>query len=199
MKTTTLFFIALAYILTFTNCSEKIIPTTEIITVRDTIYIPQNNVLSKNIKQDATTFILVRHAEKNKGDGNVKLSPAGIERAAELVRIFQDLPIDAVYSSNFNRTKMTAMPTATDHGLLVQQYDHKDLAGTADLILEKHRGETVLVVGHSTTTPAFVNVLTDTKDLPKLSEAEYDHLFMVTVFEKGDARVVHLRFGELSN
>ncbi|MEZ4931357.1 MAG: hypothetical protein R2788_04395 [Saprospiraceae bacterium] len=53
----------------------------------------------------------------------------------------------------------------------------------------------ILVVGHSNTTPDFINVLTGTNDYPQLPETEYDNLFIVTVLEKGRAEVVQLKYG----
>ncbi|MEZ4931358.1 MAG: histidine phosphatase family protein [Saprospiraceae bacterium] len=40
-------------------------------------------------------------------------------RADELARIMGSLSLDAVYSTNFNRTMQTANPVATDQGLTI--------------------------------------------------------------------------------
>jgi len=41
-----------------------------------------------------------------------------------------------------------------------------------------------------------LNVLTGTNSFNQIPETEYDNLFVVSVFEKGRAEVVHLKYGE---
>ena len=75
-----------------------------------------------------TTFLLVRHAEKETGD-NPSLTTAGAARAEELARVAADLGIDAIYSTRYKRTRETAGPTAKATGIEVQL----DAIRTADL------------------------------------------------------------------
>src|ERR1044071_4322900 len=88
-----------------------------------------------------TTFILVRHAEKESVANDPGLSPAGQERAKRLVAILEKQNIDAIYSTNFNRTKNTVKPLADAKGLQITTYDKQpDVTGMKG---------TVVICGHS--------------------------------------------------
>lgn len=188
-----------------TSCDKDPEIITETVTVTDTVVVTQvdtvfisltDTVTITEFMQDtATTFILVRHAETTGSGTNPNLSADGMARADELARIMGSLSLDAVYSTNFNRTMQTASPVATDQGLTIQSYSGSNLSATADEILGSYPAGKILVVGHSNTTPDFINALTGSNDYPQLPETEYDNLFIVTVLEKGRAEVVHLKYG----
>lgn len=196
-------FIALA--LLSTSCGKDPEIITETLTLTDTVFVTNVDTvfltitdtltLTELVEDTAATFFLVRHAETTGTGSDPGLSTAGQERADELTRILGGVALDAVYSTDFNRTMQTASPVAADHGLNVQQYGGSDLDPLADEILENYPAGKILVVGHSNTTPSFINVLTGTNDYAQLPESQYDHLFIVTVFEKGRAEVLHLKYG----
>ncbi|MGB4846491.1 MAG: hypothetical protein WBP41_01160 [Saprospiraceae bacterium] len=54
----------------------------------------------------------------------------------------------------------------------------------------------VLIVGHSNTIPALLNLMVGANTYPDLPETEYDNLFVVNVSAKGDATVVQMKYGE---
>jgi len=145
-----------------------------------------------------TTILLVRHAEKRVDGSDPGLSAAGRARAAELARVLSDVPLAAIYASQFVRTRETGAPLAERLDLEVTidpiEGDMETwAAGFAADLLERHRGEAVLVVGHSNTLPAVMRAL-GVPDPPELSERDYDDLFVVT--RTGDAvRVMRLNFG----
>ena len=143
---------------------------------------------------DATTFILVRHAEKAKEEKDPVLTNLGEQRASKLSSMLRDVEINAIYSSQYKRTIGTAQPTATQKNLVITSYNPGDLAGTKDLILEAHKGETILVVGHSNTTPNFVNLLAGKEVAATIDELEYDNLYIVQYYGKNNAEVMQLRF-----
>jgi phosphohistidine phosphatase SixA len=171
---------------------------TIVITSVDTVYLTETDTvtLSSFIHDTATTFICLRHAETTGVGTDPVLSTIGLARAETLKRIMGNVALKAVYSTDYNRTRQTAAPTATDKGLSVQLYNPANLNGLADGILASHHGEAVLVLGHSNTTPSLLNVLVGQNLYANLPETEYDNLFMVTVFEKGRANVLHLKYGE---
>jgi hypothetical protein len=68
-----------------------------------------------------TSVYLLRHAERPGGQ-DPDLTPEGQQRAQELVRVLKNVPVAAVYSTDTNRTRQTAQPLATDHGLTLQFY-----------------------------------------------------------------------------
>ena len=60
-----------------------------------------------------------------------------------------------IFSTNYKRTIATASPTAISKKLKIKLYDAKKLYSKD--FKEKTRGKTILIVGHSNTTPQFVN------------------------------------------
>src|SRR5256714_4446556 len=83
-------------------------------------------------RRPVTTVILVRHAEKiiDPNNPDVDLSPAGQARAQEIVRMFGDAGINAIYATQYKRTQQTVKPLADKLGLLANQVNSKN---TADL------------------------------------------------------------------
>jgi broad specificity phosphatase PhoE len=132
-----------------------------------------------------TTYILVRHAEKASAtdpsmQSDPELSDAGTQRAQSLVAVLKDHKIDAIYATNFIRTKYTVKPLAEKLSLETQIYDARSLKGFADE-LKKLEGKTVLVAGHSNTTPMLANLLLVEKKYEPLDESVYNKIFIITV------------------
>ncbi|MCB0517592.1 MAG: histidine phosphatase family protein [Lewinellaceae bacterium] len=171
---------------------------TVLVTQIDTVFVTLTDTVSLTnyIQDTATTFILIRHAETTGTGTNPNLSAEGLARAEELIRILKNVELKAVYSTNYNRTLQTAQLTGGDHGLIVDQYIPSALNSFADDVLLNHHGSNVLVVGHSNTTPDLLNVLTGLNSYTDIPEMEYDNLYLVTVFEKGRAEVLHLKYGK---
>ncbi|MDH5609401.1 MAG: histidine phosphatase family protein [Cyclobacteriaceae bacterium] len=131
-------------------------------------------------KTAMTTIYLVRHAEKELNEtDDPGLTDKGNQRAQYLVQFFQQVKFDAIYSSPFKRTLLTAGPLAIKNHLDTQTYDPKELEEFASMLVQKHNGQTVLVVGHSNTTPALANLLGNREDLRPLEEYEYDWIYVV--------------------
>ena len=142
-----------------------------------------------------TTIILVRHAEKAaEPAADPALTAAGAERAESLADLVKDAGVRAVISTQFVRTRTTATPAATRHGLAVDILDARLTArATADSLLARHRGHTVLVVGHSNTVPAIVEALGAPKPAD-ICDAGYDNVFIVTMPVSGPPTVMRLHY-----
>ena len=138
-----------------------------------------------------TTVILVRHAEKAGPSGDVPLSDAGKARAIELARVLSGVHLDAIYTTPFHRTRQTAAPVATPRHLDPIEIKPED---TAARIRKDHLGKTVLVVGHSNTTPNLIKQL-GIADPPEIPDSAFDDLFIVTLGEGIEPRLVTLRYG----
>lgn len=150
-------------------------------------------------RRPVTTVILVRHAEKiiDPNNPDVNLSPAGQTRAQELVRMFGDAGINAIYATQYKRTQETVKPLADKLGLPVNVVNSK---GTADLLAKiqaENSGQTVFVVGHNNTVPEIILALGGSK-YPTIPESEYDNLFIVTVYRTGHAKVVKTKYGAVT-
>ena len=141
-----------------------------------------------------TTVILVRHAEKAAATAmtsDVPLSEAGRARADEFARVLADTHIDAIYTTQFLRTRQTAEPLAKEHHL---ESVVADPAQMAEIIRTKHAGQTVVVVGHSNTTPDVIRAL-GIATPPAIADSAYDDLFIVTLAPGAAPKLVSLRYG----
>ena len=146
----------------------------------------------------AATVLLVRHADRNADQD--ALNPAGTARAQELVHAAGKAGVQAIYQTEFVRTQQTAQPLAALLGLTPIQFAAADVNAVRDDILAHHRGQTVLVVGHSNTVPQIIAALGG-PHLADIAEDEFDNLFVLTVCPcasiKG-RRAVNLQYGALS-
>ena len=155
------------------------------------------------LPREVTAVILVRHAEKATavaGDSanDPALSPAGANRAAALATMLADTGLDAVISSQYQRTMQTAEPVAEALGLAVIVIPAQEQAALIEAITGDYRGQTVLIVGHSNTVPSIMADL-GVEDPPAIAEDEYGDLFIVTVYTRPMTRRVamtRLRYGE---
>ncbi|TLF44961.1 SixA phosphatase family protein [Maribacter aurantiacus] len=137
-------------------------------------------------KQDASsgisTFYFIRHAEKDRTDpedADPELNQSGLGRAMHWAEILNEVDLDAIYSTNFNRTSMTAAPTSVKKNIDVQYYDPRIL--DIDQFKKDNLNKNVLVVGHSNTTPEFVNLLLGEDRYAPIDDAENGTLFIVTI------------------
>lgn len=144
--------------------------------------------------KNQSTFFLVRHAEKKEGGSDPRLSDIGIARAERLGQIFRKLELDAIYSSDYHRTKDTSEPTARQHKMETTIYDARDQTASFVHYQEFGLNKNVLVVGHSNTIPALLNYLTQTEKYPSMPHEQYDRLFIVSLTKVGEAEVIEMRF-----
>lgn len=132
--------------------------------------------------KDVTTYYLIRHAEKVRVDPSNKnphLTEKGQSRAQNWSTVFKNITFDLVYSTNYNRTIQTATPTANENNLEIQLYNPKVLFDN-DFQL-KTKGKTVLVVGHSNTTPQFVNKIIEEEKYVDIDDSNNSNLYIVTI------------------
>jgi phosphohistidine phosphatase SixA len=150
------------------------------------------------------TVILVRHAERQDTSADSPLSAAGLARSQKLAEMFAAAGIKAIYTSQFLRTKQTAEPLAKQLGITLtavplqskksnpREVSEETLRQLVDKIMER-AGETSLVVGHSNSVPEVIRMLGgDT--VPVIDEKKFDDLFIVTIYAKGKAKVVQLKY-----
>jgi len=184
-----------------TKDPETIIKT---VTVTDTLVIIKTDTLTKTdtvtvtqfIQDTTTTFILSRHAETTGIGSDPSLSVTGQERATELARVLKNTPIQAVYATNYNRTKETAAKISATYGLSTQIYDPAKLDALAISILQQYKNKVIYISGHSNTTNVMLNVLVGSNVYPTIPDSEYDNLYIVSVSKIGSAKVVHLKYGK---
>jgi broad specificity phosphatase PhoE len=143
-----------------------------------------------------TTVILVRHAEKTQTADDPGLTELGAERALALAHVLGEVEINAVYATQFTRTRATARPLADLLGLDVSVIDAGSsyASGMAGIIRDQHLGEAVVIVSHSNTVPAIIAEL-GVAPVPVINDDEYDDLYVVTISPGGEVTLLPLRYG----
>jgi len=141
---------------------------------------------------DDRVVILARHAEKQDGD-DPGLTAGGQARAETLAHVLSRWPVDAIYTSQFRRTRHTAVPLAEGTGVVAEVVDARDM----DALLETiHASEdrAIVVIGHSNTVPAIARALgaPGVEDIP---EEGYDDLLIVHLPATGQPTLLHLKYG----
>jgi 2,3-bisphosphoglycerate-dependent phosphoglycerate mutase len=144
-------------------------------------------------QKEPTTLIIVRHAEKLTTGDDPGLTPIGQDRADRLAQMLERQTITAVYSTPYQRTQLTGVPTASGNSLEVMEYDPSDAEGFLKEVLGKHSGETILITGHSNTVPAMVNLLTGSS-MENFTDDDYGNLFVITGSELGGCSSLNLFF-----
>jgi broad specificity phosphatase PhoE len=147
----------------------------------------------------STTIVIVRHAEAVPDAGrDPVLSEAGAARAKALAAALSGADVAAVYSTQYQRTRLTGEPVAAAAGTTVTVLPIEgDTAAYASAlvarVLSTHAGRTVVIVGHSNTVPALVKAFSGVGE-GDIAHDTYDLMFVVTAEAPGKARVVRARY-----
>ena len=138
-----------------------------------------------------STFYLIRHSEKDRSDlSNVdpELNQKGLDRAIRWAEVFDPVSLDAIYSTNYERTTMTAAPTSVKKNIDIAFYDPRSI--DIEEFKSKNKGANVLVVGHSNTTPDFANKLLGETFYEAMDDDDNSSLFIIRFL---DDQVTHMR------
>ncbi|NVK53439.1 MAG: histidine phosphatase family protein [Flavobacteriaceae bacterium] len=149
------------------------------------------NFAQEKEEEGVTTYYLIRHAEKNraiKNDKDPVLTLKGAKRAKHWANVLANANINLIYSTDYNRTKETAQPLADKNGLQIYLYDPRKMYDEA--FKYNTKGKNVLIVGHSNTTPAFVNKILGKNKYGQISDDNNSNLYIVTVTKSGATSVV---------
>lgn len=133
--------------------------------------------MENNKNQNPTTIYLIRHAEKQDDTKNTDLSPEGFERAKNWRKYFEEIPIDAFYSSGFQRARHTCQPMAFSRDKNISIY--KNHLMDLKKVIKENKGKTVLIVGHSNRIPTFINTLLGEEKYPEILEPEFGNLYII--------------------
>ncbi|WP_298238111.1 phosphoglycerate mutase family protein [uncultured Algibacter sp.] len=129
-----------------------------------------------------SNYYFIRHAEKDKSDSadrNPHLTDKGHLRAQKWAEVFKNISFDAIYSTDFFRTRETALPSASKDKIELTIYNHKSLK--IEKFLKETKGKNVLVVGHSNSTPSFVNSILKKNKYKEIEHSNNGNLYIVTV------------------
>ena len=147
----------------------------------------------------STTVYLVRHAEKavsQPNDLDPEISPAGQVRAKALATRLAPEGIKAIVTTQYRRTEETAAPLASAIGVMpeVVRAGRTGDADSAAAAVLRHRGEKVLIVGHSKTLAAIIEALGGPR-LADLCENQYSILYVMYLPPAGKPRLVTRHYG----
>ena len=148
--------------------------------------------ISYGQENNNTELFFIRHAEKvRSGSKDPALTKIGQERAIYWAEVFKDVKFDAVYSTQTLRTVSTALPTSGQCDVELSIYDAKTIDIKA--IADKHKGESVLIVGHSNTTPALVNTLIGEEKYEEIKSNNNSNLYIVNYHtENSKVTLLHI-------
>jgi len=147
----------------------------------------------ENTEDYITTFYFIRHAEKDRSDPeNVdpELNQEGLGRAIRWAEVFDPVPLDAIYITDYERTAMTAAPTSVKKEITPKYYDPKAIV--IEDFKKENLGKSVLIVGHSNTTPEFANFMLGEDKFVQLDDYDNSSLFIVRIIN-GKATDIRLK------
>lgn len=131
-----------------------------------------------------STFYFIRHAEKDRTDPenrDPELNQNGLDRAIRWAEVFDPIPLDKVYSTNYERTSMTAAPTSIKKDIDIKYYDPRAIDMEEFKLVNE--GKNVLVVGHSNTTPMMVNQVIGMEKYDQMDDTDNSSLFIVRIID----------------
>ncbi|MBO0324197.1 histidine phosphatase family protein [Muricauda sp. CAU 1633] len=131
-----------------------------------------------------STYYFIRHAEKDRTDPDnpdPELNQDGLNRAIRWAEVFDPIALDVIYSTNYERTSMTAAPTSVKKNIDVKYYDPSTI--DVEQFKIENQGLNVLVVGHSNTTPDFVNKVINIEKYNAMDDDDNSSLFIVRIID----------------
>ena len=87
----------------------------------------------------------------------------------------------------------TVSPLAVAKGIAVRTYEAKKTEAV-DEMLKSFPGGTIVVCGHSNTTPWVANYLIGKEELKDFEDSDYDNVLVVTLIERGKGKVVWMNY-----
>lgn len=145
--------------------------------------------------EPAVTVFIVRHAEKGPEPDDPGLTEKGRRRAAELARVLGDARPTALFVTEFKRTQETLAPVAALLGIEPVKLGAGDMDGLIARLQALPAGSRAVVASHSNLVHLIVARLAGV-EVPPLTDADYDRLFVVTRTGTGTGSVLTLRYGE---
>lgn len=144
-----------------------------------------------------TVVIIVRHADKAAAPANdPPLTEVGVERAEALAGLLKDANVGAVLHTPTTRTRETARPTAERFGItpeIIPTGPMPVVSAAVVNMVQRHAGQTVLIVGHSNTVMPWIAALGGPQR-ENLCDHQYDGIYTL-IIDGGSVRLVEARYG----
>ena len=142
----------------------------------------QSNIHSQEANEIFTIY-LVRHSEKDLFSENSidpPLTKCGKQRSENLSTFLKDVDLEAIYSTNYSRTKNTALPTSISKNMATKQYDAQDLESFSKFLIKNKQN--ALVVGHSNTTGVLAGLLVG-QEIGAFDLNIYNRIYQVVIYK----------------
>ena len=127
-----------------------------------------------------TVYYFIRHAEKDRTDLNNKnpeLSQQGKIRALNWLYFFRDIPLEKIYSTNYKRTVQTVKQIAEEKNITISYYSPQNI--DIENFKKQNKNMSILVVGHSNTTPTLVNLIIGQNKFKKMDDRDNSSMFVI--------------------
>lgn len=128
------------------------------------------------------TYYLIRHAEKdrtNPKNENPNLNDDGLRRAKNWAKYFESIPIDDIYITKYLRTKQTVSFIAKQKAITPIIYEPNNIY--SENFLQETNNKSILIAGHSNTTPMLVNKLLSEEKFGDMDDRDNATLFKVSI------------------
>lgn len=126
-------------------------------------------------------------------EDNPILTEQGKSRAQELIRILGDTGIQAIYTSQYVRTRLTAEPIAKQLSIPIREIDALKTPDLVSEVLTKNTGQVVLIVGHSNSVPEIIEAFGGPA-MDEIDETQFDNLFVLTICQPRSAKLLKLKY-----
>jgi phosphohistidine phosphatase SixA len=138
-------------------------------------------------------IVLVRHTEKVDESADPLLSEKGLARADALAKALASMDIKEVYTTQYQRTWLTAEPVMKARGLQPVKVQANAPAELIARMKKDHPQDIVLTVGHSNSVPNLLKLLGVTEEI-KIADDEFSNIFIVVPAASGAPTLLRLRY-----
>jgi len=135
-----------------------------------------------------TTYYFIRHAEKDRTDPtnrNPELNDKGFERTKFWGEYFEDKNLNKFYTTDYMRTFQTIIPIVYPYKEKVEFYSPRDTMFSQAFWKDTY-GKNTIIVGHSNTTPQFVNQIIGKEKYKNIPDSINYRLYKVVINESGE-------------
>ncbi len=136
--------------------------------------------LGSNDALSESVYYFIRHAEKDRSNPenkNPELNQQGKIRALNWLYFFRDIPLKKIYSTNYNRTIQTVKQIAEEKKIPISYYSPENI--DVESFKKQNKNMSILVVGHSNTTPELVNLIIGENKFEKMNDNDNSSLFVI--------------------
>ncbi len=136
--------------------------------------------LGSNDALSESVYYFIRHAEKDRSNPenkNPELNQQGKIRALNWLYFFRDIPLKKIYSTNYNRTIQTVKQIAEEKNITISYYFPENI--DVENFKKQNKNMSILVVGHSNTTPELVNLIIGENKFEKMNDNDNSSLFVI--------------------